>query len=317
MPTLPRQSVGRLSTGRSQSPQGVRDSGFVPSGSFLPVGEFDPLRPPSPGGGTPGAGVGRQGTRGPLEGPEFRPGGGIASFRPLSPGIGSGSPFDPTGTGSPDWRRTEPGRTAGTPRFPGETFTPRGGVEPGMGGGVVPPGATPVDTFIPALNVPQSQDTGSGRRRGRLVDSFFRLPERGTGGSPGESPIPPSTGPSPGVGPFLPGASGPPSGVSAADGSFRPAGPRRPGESSVIRSDETGTYYNFFAFQDSSAIRVNITKDGFCTRTTDRLTESSECVEGCNTDSLCPGIMKCCPIGCSLGCVDAYFPDRRGPPGRP
>ncbi|KAL4219750.1 WAP four-disulfide core domain [Mactra antiquata] len=74
---------------------------------------------------------------------------------------------------------------------------------------------------------------------------------------------------------------------------------------STIMEDTYGYYYIFYQTPSSAGYRVNITKDGLCTRY-ETQPENQPCVTACTSDDQCPRNFKCCPTRCSLGCMPPY-----------
>lgn len=77
------------------------------------------------------------------------------------------------------------------------------------------------------------------------------------------------------------------------------------GRVSSILNDTVGYYYMFYQTPSSTGRRVGITKNGLCTRY-DVPSDSSDCVIACTSDDQCRGDFKCCPTGCTLGCMPPY-----------
>ena len=71
---------------------------------------------------------------------------------------------------------------------------------------------------------------------------------------------------------------------------------------SDIQEDAYGFYYVFSAGSQGVGIRVNITKDGFCSQV--HTNDPSNCLHTCYSDEQCAGVMKCCPTRCALECVE-------------
>ena len=229
----------------------------------------------------------------------------------LFPGMESQDPFRSTGTGTgltftgTDSIRSgfqgsspvRPGGFQGTdpsrPMFPGASSFP--------GTSASVPGAP--SAFSPDLQLGGSQ-TGmgdSGLMRARPLGTPPSFPGSLSGG-PGSM-----MGSAAGLGSFTPG-----SGVASAGAPGVPLGtedPRAIGEASLIMSDASGTYYNFFAYTGSEPIRVGITKSGFCPMPRRTPTVGPpRCEQACSSDDECTPLgaaQKCCPVEqCSIGCVD-------------
>lgn len=84
--------------------------------------------------------------------------------------------------------------------------------------------------------------------------------------------------------------------------------PERQGQVSRILEDSMGLHFLFYPRPNYPGIRVNITKNGFCRR--DIMTrERNLCMNTCYSDQQCPRDLKCCPSGCSLGCMSPSIPD--------
>lgn len=75
---------------------------------------------------------------------------------------------------------------------------------------------------------------------------------------------------------------------------------------STIQEDAFGYYYVFSTSSSDTGIRVNITKDGYCSKV--RVHETTLCMHMCYSDEQCPGSQKCCPSRCSLDCVVPMTP---------
>jgi len=82
------------------------------------------------------------------------------------------------------------------------------------------------------------------------------------------------------------------SGTSLSSSSAQP-------EVSTIQEDTGGYFYTFHP-PGGREIRVNITKGGYCSRSQ---LQSLCNIHTCYADLECPEWMKCCPSGCSLGCL--------------
>lgn len=312
-----RERAGRRTFPGSSFPQPSAGSSLPSSSSGIPQPRFDPARSNAgpvirdmfpglnPGSGTftragssggfPASSSGidpsvlDSASRGtfPASSGVRRSGAGIPDW--LSAGSGqprlpAGSRTPGAGTGTTDWLRTRPGQPTGVPV--GDRFdlsrTGRG-----------------------SLPTP-----GAGRSGVGTLD-WIRSGSRSTGGSlrmPGgpeprtENIVPPNTRRTPGetfIPPAVPDPSASGQRVSTGQGA----------EASLIMVDATGPYYNFYAYPDSQPIRVDVTPPRtetepplFCSRKTPT---DTQCTEQCRADSACPTNYKCCPVGCSLDCVEA------------
>ena len=253
---------------------------------------------PSAGRGTPGLFPGLESPLGETSPIDTRGG--------LTPG--RFDPFRSTGTGSGP---TFPGGSPMQPGFPGSdpsrpTFP---GASPAVGPSQM--GSSGLDPFSPEIR-PGGGPPGravSGLMGARPLGQPPRFPGSLASGPGGRSSFtdpmtggPPMPGGPTGMDTPFPGsgASGPGGPPGAGDGTPRPIG-----EASLIMSDASGIYYNFYAYSGSDAIRVTISKTGFC-RPPIRIPSGSVwCEEECRNDNRCPGAQKCCPVGlCSLGCAE-------------
>merc|ERR1711970_1214031 len=55
------------------------------------------------------------------------------------------------------------------------------------------------------------------------------------------------------------------------------------------------------------AVKREMVKPGTCRKFQERFGNQTECVDACVYDADCPGLTKCCDVGCGLRCVGGGF----------